>query len=180
MDIEAESAILIDANSGEILYAKQADLTLPPASMTKMMSEYLILDAIAAGDISWDTTTQVSDYAYSISSNTDFSGTGLTQNKDYTVRDLYNGMAINSDNAATIVLAELVGGSETEFVKMMNEKAEEIGMKDYKFVNSSGLSNSDLGDNRAEGTNINDENLMTAKSTGILAYNLIKDHPRST
>ncbi|AIF67232.1 D-alanyl-D-alanine carboxypeptidase [Terribacillus saccharophilus] len=179
LDIEAESAILIDANSGEILYAKQADLTLPPASMTKMMSEYLILDAIAAGDISWDTTTQVSDYAYSISSNTDFSGTGLTQNKDYTVRDLYNGMAINSDNAATIVLAELVGGSETEFVKMMNEKAEEIGMKDYKFVNSSGLSNSDLGDNRAEGTNINDENLMTAKSTGILAYNLIKDHPEA-
>lgn len=179
LDIKAESAILIDANSGEILYAKQADLTLPPASMTKMMSEYLILDAIAAGDISWDTTTQVSDYAYSISSNTDFSGTGLTQNKDYTVRDLYNAMAINSDNAATIVLAELVGGSETEFVKMMNEKAENIGMKDYKFVNSSGLSNSDLGDNRPEGTNVNDENLLTAKSTGILAYNLIKDHPEA-
>lgn len=179
LDIKAESAILIDANSGEILYAKQADLTLPPASMTKMMSEYLILDAIAEGDISWDTTTQVSDYAYSISSNTDFSGTGLTQNKDYTVRDLYNAMAINSDNAATIVLAELVGGSETEFVKMMNEKAENIGMKDYKFVNSSGLSNSDLGDNRPEGTNVNDENLLTAKSTGILAYNLIKDHPEA-
>ncbi|WP_254391759.1 D-alanyl-D-alanine carboxypeptidase family protein [Terribacillus sp. DMT04] len=179
LNIEAESAILIDANSGEILYAKNPDLTLPPASMTKMMSEYLILDAIEAGTISWDTTTQVSDYPYAISANKDFSGTGLTQDKDYTVRDLYNAMAIYSDNAATVVLAELVAGSETEFVKMMNNKAEEIGMKEYKFVNASGLANSDLGDKRPEGTGANDDNLMSARSTGILAYNLIKDHPEA-
>jgi serine-type D-Ala-D-Ala carboxypeptidase (penicillin-binding protein 5/6) len=179
LNIEAESAILIDANSGEILYAKNPDLTLPPASMTKMMSEYLILDAIEAGTISWDTTTQVSDYPYSISANKDFSGTGLTQDKDYTVRDLYNAMAIYSDNAATVVLAELVAGSETEFVKMMNKKAEEIGMKEYKFVNASGLANSDLGDKRPEGTGANEDNLMSARSTGILAYNLIKDHPEA-
>lgn len=179
LDLNAESAILVDGNTGQILYEKNADVALPPASMTKMMTEYLVLEAIDEGKISWDTTTQISDYAYSISANVLFSGIGLTQNKDYVVKDLYNAMAVFSDNATTIALAELVGGSESEFVKMMNAKAEELGLSEYKFVNSSGLDNSSLGDNIPEGTDPNGSNLLSAKSSAQLAYHLVNDYPES-
>ncbi|SDJ55619.1 serine hydrolase [Salimicrobium halophilum] len=179
VETEAKSAILVDANTGDVLFKKEADLTLPPASMTKMMTEYLVMEAIEEGEISWDTTTQISDYPYSISANPSFSGVGLTQNQDYTVRSLYEAMAINSDNATSIALAELIAGSEGEFVKMMNEKAAELGMEDYKFVNSTGLSNSDLGGNVPEGTSAEDTNLMSARAAATLAYHLVNDYPEA-
>ncbi|GAA0436905.1 D-alanyl-D-alanine carboxypeptidase [Lentibacillus halophilus] len=179
LDLDAESAILVDAKTGKILYAKKPDMALPPASMTKMMTEYLVHEAIEDGDISWDTTTQISDYAYSISANTTFSGVGLKQSKDYTVKELYEAMAINSDNATTIALAELVAGSEGEFVKMMNKKAKEMGLPDYKFVNSTGLHNSSLGDNVPEGTDPNANNQLSARSAALLAYHLINDYPKA-
>ena len=181
LNIEAESAILVDAETGKILYAKNPDMTLPPASMTKMMTEYLVLEAIESGDISWDTTTQISDYPYGISANPNFSGVGLRQNVDYTVRALYEAMAINSDNATTIALAELIAGSEGEFVKLMNQKAEEIGLpeSEYKFVNTTGLENSSLGENYPEGTDPDATNLLSARSSALLAYHLINDYPES-
>lgn len=177
VDVKAKSAILVDADTGKILFEKNADMILPPASMTKMMSEYLVLEAIEEGKIKWDTTTQISDYAYSISANTSFSGVGLTQQKDYTVRELYEAMAINSDNATTITLAELVAGSEGEFVKMMNKKAKEMGLPEAEFVNSTGLHNSDLGDNYPKGTEPDADNLLSARSAALLAYHLINDFP---
>ncbi|KGP73235.1 serine hydrolase [Pontibacillus yanchengensis] len=179
VDVQAKSAILVDAKTGKILFEKEADLALPPASMTKMMTEYLVLEAIEEGKISWDTTTQISDYPYSISANPSFSGVGLKQQKDYTVRELYEAMAINSDNATTIALAQLVAGSEGEFVKMMNKKAKEMGLPDYQFVNSTGLSNTDLGDNYPEGTKADADNLLSARSAALLAYNLANDYPQA-
>lgn len=179
LDLNAESAILVDAETGKILFAKNADVALPPASMTKMMTEYLVLEALAEEQISWDSTTQISDYAYSISANVLFSGIGLTQSKDYVVKDLYNAMAVFSDNAATIALAELISGTETEFVKKMNEKAEELGLSEYKFVNSTGLDNDTLGDNAPEGTDPNASNLLSAKSAAQLAYHLVNDYPEA-
>ncbi|MDL4840915.1 serine hydrolase [Aquibacillus rhizosphaerae] len=177
IEVDAEAAILVDAETGEILYAKNIDEMKEIASMTKMMTEYLVLEAINNGDINWDTTTQISDYPYSISADASFSGIGLIQDKDYTVKQLYEAMAINSDNATTIALAELIAGSESEFVKMMNDKAEELGLPAYDFVNSTGLNNQDLGDNFPDGTDPNAETAMSAKSTAMLAYHLIKDYP---
>jgi serine-type D-Ala-D-Ala carboxypeptidase (penicillin-binding protein 5/6) len=179
IDIDAESAILVDAETGRILYEKNADVALPPASMTKMMTEYLVLEAINEGTISWDTTTQISDYAYWLSGHPDFSGIGLIQNKDYTVEQLYIGMAVNSDNATTVALAELISGSEGEFVKLMNEKAQELGLPDAQFVNSTGLHNSDLDGRHPEGTNPDGDNYLSAKSAALLAYHLINDYPEA-
>lgn len=179
LKLKAESAILVDADTGKILYSKNPDVSLPPASMTKMMTEYLVLEAIDNGEINWDSTTQISDYAYSISANPSFSGIGLTQDKDYTVEDLYHAMAINSDNAATIALAELIAGSEGEFVKMMNKKAEEMGLTEFEFVNSSGLDNESLGKNHPEGTDPKGVNLLSARSAALLAYHLINDYPEA-
>lgn len=176
-DLEAESGIIVDAATGDVLFSKNADIKLPPASMTKMMTEYLVLEAIDEGKITWDTTTQISDYAYSISANTSFSGIGLRQNQPYTVRQLYEGMAIISDNATTIALAELVAGSETDFVKLMNQRGEELGLEDFKFVNSTGLNNKSLGESRPGGTGPEEDNLMSARATAKLAFHLVNDYP---
>ena len=177
IDTKAESAIIVDVNTGKILFAKNENEALPPASMTKMMTEYLVLEKIDNGEIDWETTTQISDYAYSISANDSFSGVGLRQNVDYTVLELYEAMAINSDNATTIALAEFIAGSEGEFVKLMNEKAEEMNLPDYKFVNSTGLDNSSLDGNHPEGTKADDTNLLSARSAALLAYHLVTDYP---
>lgn len=179
VDIDADSAILVDADSGKVLYEKDADKALPPASMTKMMTEYLVWEAIDSGDIDWDTTTQISDYAYSIASDESFSGLGLKQDHDYSIEELYDAMAINSDNAATIALAELVADSESDFVDMMNEKADEMELPDAKFVNASGLANESLGDNYPDGTDADDNNLMSSRSAALLAYHLIDDYPEA-
>ncbi|MCC3359569.1 D-alanyl-D-alanine carboxypeptidase family protein [Bacillus sp. REN16] len=178
LDINVKNAILIDAETGKILYEKNSEQAAPIASMVKMMTEYLVLEAISEGRLSWDQTTQVSQYAYDISANNNFSGVGLRQNHDYTVEELYKAMAIYSDNATTITLAELLAGTEGEFVKLMNKKAEELGLPDYEFVNSTGLSNSMLGDNYPEGTDPDGDNMLSAKSVALLAYSLIKDHPK--
>lgn len=179
LELQAESAILVDSETGKILFSKNPDIALPPASMTKMMTEYLVHDAIENGEIEWGTTTQISNYAYSISADSSFSGIGLTQDKPYTVEELYNAMAVFSDNGTTIALAELIAGSEGDFVKMMNDKAKEMGLPDYKFVNSTGLPNSSLGENVPKGTSPSDTNLLSAKSAAILAYNLVNDYPES-
>ncbi|MDR4890510.1 D-alanyl-D-alanine carboxypeptidase family protein [Fredinandcohnia sp. QZ13] len=177
LDINVKNAILIDATTGKILYEKNADQAAPIASMVKMMTEYLVLEAIDEGRLSWDQTTQISQYAYDISANNNFSGVGLRLNHDYTVEELYKAMAIYSDNATTITLAELLAGSEGEFVKLMNKKAEELGLPDYEFVNSTGLSNSMLGDNYPEGTSPDGDNMLSARSVALLAYSLIRDYP---
>ncbi|MGG1685580.1 D-alanyl-D-alanine carboxypeptidase family protein [Pseudalkalibacillus sp. NRS-1564] len=175
-DIKAEASILIDANSGKILYQKNPELTLSPASMTKMMSEYLVLEAINKNEISWDEKVTVSDTIQKLSQNRSLSNVPLRVGEQYTVKELYEAMAIYSANAATMALAEHVAGTEAKFVEMMNAKAREMGMKEYKFVNSSGLNNKDLLGNHPAG-DPDEENMMSARSTGLLAYNLLKDFP---
>ena len=175
--INAESAILIDANTGKILYEKRADELLPPASMSKMMTEYLVLEAIHKQTISWDQKVPISDFVAEISHESDASNVFLDPEQEYTVKDLYEAMAIESANAATMALAEFVaGGSYERFVEMMNEKAKELGLKDYVFVNSTGLPNNMLKGRHVAGSE-NDEDRLTARSTAKLAYRLINDYP---
>ncbi|MBD7966436.1 D-alanyl-D-alanine carboxypeptidase [Fictibacillus sp. Sa2CUA10] len=176
LDVAAEGAILVDAETGKILYQKNADKLLAPASMSKMMTEYLLLEAIDKKKISWDQKTSISEYAHKISQNRTLSNVPLRVDEKYTVRELYQAMAIYSANGATIALSELIAGSEGEFVKKMNAKAKELGMKDFNFVNSTGLNNKDLFGNHNSGSET-DENMMSPRATAILAYNLLKDHP---
>lgn len=177
LDVQAKAAILIDGDTGKILYEKNTEVSLPVASMTKMMTEYLVMEAIEKGTISWDQETQVTEYVHKVSQNTALSNVPLENGGKYTVRELYEAMAIYSANGATIALAELVAGSETNFVKMMNEKSAQIGMKSYKFVNATGLNNSDLYGKHPEGTNVDDENTMSARDTALLAYTMLKKYP---
>ncbi len=177
LGIHVDGAILIDADSGKILYEENADAPLGIASMTKMMTEYLLFEAIEEGKISWDQEYKVTDYTYAISQDRRLSNVPLRADGTYTIKELYEALAIYSANAATIAIAETIAGTETEFLKLMNEKAEEIGLKDYKFVNTTGLNNSHLQGMHPAGTGPNDENVMPAKSVAKLAYHLIQDYP---
>ncbi len=177
LKVLAEAAILVDAASGRILYSKNIDELLPTASMSKMMTEYLVMETIKEGRIKWDDRIHISDYVYKISQNTKLSNVPLRKDMEYSVKELYEAMAIYSANGATIALAEHIAGSETDFVKMMNEKAAELDLTDYKFVNCTGLNNNDLYGMQPEGTLSSDEDMMSARATATLAYRLIKDYP---
>ncbi|MCM3094404.1 D-alanyl-D-alanine carboxypeptidase [Cytobacillus sp. AMY 15.2] len=176
LNINADAAILVDAETGKILYQKNADKVLGIASMTKMMTEYLLLEAVEKGKVKWDQEYAVSEYVWKVSQDRNLSNVPLRRDGKYNIRELYEAMAIYSANGATIAIAETIAGSETNFVKMMNEKAAELGLKEYKFVNSSGLNNRDLkGSPPAGGPE--DENVMSARDTAILARELINRFP---
>lgn len=177
LGLTVDAAILIDAESGKILYEQNADTPLGIASMTKMMTEYLLLDAIEAGKVTWDQKYRVTDYTYRLSQNGDLSNVPLRADGSYTIRELYEAMAIYSANAATVAIAETIAGTETEFLKLMNKKAEKLGLEGFKFVNATGLNNADLFGMQPAGTGPQDENVMPAKSIAKLAYHLLKDHP---
>nr|WP_307258600.1 D-alanyl-D-alanine carboxypeptidase family protein [Oikeobacillus pervagus] len=177
LKINADAAILVEAETGKVLYAKNPDKVLGVASMTKMMTEYLVLEAIKEKKIKWDQTYEVSEYVYKVSQDRNLSNVPLKIGEKYTVRELFEAMTIYSANGATIALAEKVAGSEVEFVKLMNKKAKELGLKGYKFVNSSGLNNKDLKGMHPSNSGPEDENVMSARSTAKLAYELIQTFP---
>ena len=175
--IHVDGAILIDANSGKILYEENADAPLGIASMTKMMTEYILFEAIEEKKITWDQEYQMTNYTYVISQDRRLSNVPLREDGSYTIRELYEALSIYSANAATIAIAETIAGTEKEFLKLMDAKAKELGLQDYKFVNSTGLNNSYLQGMHPEGTGVDDENIMPAKSVAKLAYHLLHDYP---
>jgi serine-type D-Ala-D-Ala carboxypeptidase (penicillin-binding protein 5/6) len=177
LDVRADAAILIEASSGRVLYEKNADTVLGIASMTKMMTEYLLLEAIKEGRVKWDQEYSVTEYVWQVSQDRSLSNVPLRRDGKYNLRELYEAMVIYSANGATAAIAEVIGGSEANFVKQMNEKAQELGLEKYKFVNSHGLNNRDLKGMHPEGTGPEEENVMSARATGKLAYRILKDFP---
>ena len=131
----SKSAILMSYDTGEVLYEKNAEEALPPASMTKIMSMLLIMEAIDGGRISWDDMVVVSDHASSMGGSQVFLQTG----EKYSVRELVKGIAIASGNDAVVAMAEFVEGSEEAFVQKMNERALELGLEHSTFKNPHGL-----------------------------------------
>ncbi len=177
LNILADAAILVDAESGKILYEQNASTPLGVASMTKMMTEYLLFEAIEDGRITWDQEYSVTDFTYQVSQDRALSNVPLRADGTYTIKELYEALAIYSANAATIGIAETIAGTEGEFVRLMNKKAEELGLEDTKFVNSTGLNNADLKGMHPEGTGETDENVMPARSVAKLAKALMDDYP---
>lgn len=131
----AKSAILIEASTGEIIYENNADEQLAPASMTKIMSMLLIVEAIEKGVISWDEMVTVSANASSMGGSQILLETG----EEMSVEDLFKGIAIASGNDAVVALAEKIAGTEEMFVQMMNDRASELGLKNTYFKNPHGL-----------------------------------------
>lgn len=131
----AKSAILIEASTGEIMWEKNAHEKLAPASMTKMMSMLLVVESIDKGNLKWDQMITVSENASKMGGSQILLETG----EQMSVEDLFKGVAVASGNDAVVALGEAVGGSEEMFVKLMNDRAKELGLTETNFKNPHGL-----------------------------------------
>jgi D-alanyl-D-alanine carboxypeptidase (penicillin-binding protein 5/6) len=158
-ETKARSAILIDYRTGQVLFAKDPDMPLPPASMSKLMTAYLAFEALREGRLKLDDMLLVSERAWKMGGSQMF----LEVNKRAAVSDLLRGMIIQSGNDACVVLAETLAGSEEAFAQRMNEKARELGLTNSQFANSTGL----------DAPN----HLMSARDLAILARRIISDFP---
>ncbi|MCM3440873.1 D-alanyl-D-alanine carboxypeptidase family protein [Metabacillus halosaccharovorans] len=132
---KAKSAVLIERDTGTILYDKNSDEKLPPASMTKIMTMLLIMEALDKGQIKWDEKVRTSEYAASMGGSQIF----LEPGEEMTVEQMLKGIAIGSGNDASVAMAEKIAGSADEFVNMMNKKVEELDLKNTHFKNPTGL-----------------------------------------
>mgnify|MGYP001951603419 CR=1 FL=1 len=131
----AKSAILIERDTGTVLYDKNADEKLSPASMTKIMTLLLIMEAIEKGELSLKEKVRTSEYAASMGGSQIF----LEPGEEMTTEEMLKGITIGSANDASVAMAERLAGSEEAFVKKMNEKAAQLGLKNTKFQNATGL-----------------------------------------
>lgn len=131
----ATSAVLLDADTGTIMFEKNKDAKLPPASITKIMTMLLIMEALDKGTLKMEDKVSTSEYAASMGGSQIF----LEPGEQMTVKDMLKGIAMASGNDASVAMAEKIAGSEEAFVQMMNEKAKELGMKNTNFKNPNGL-----------------------------------------
>jgi D-alanyl-D-alanine carboxypeptidase (penicillin-binding protein 5/6) len=132
---ESLSAILLDEDTGTVIYEKNGHDKLPMASITKIMTMLLIMEALDRGEITMETMVRTSEYAASMGGSQIFLETGEEMN----VRDMLKGIAIASGNDASVAMAEHLAGSEQAFVDMMNQRAQQLGMNDTRFANVNGL-----------------------------------------
>lgn len=160
IELSAPSALLMEASTGQILYEKEADVKRAPASVTKIMTLLLVFDALEEGKISLEDEVVTSEHAASMGGSQVYLEAGEKQ----TVDTLLKCIAVASANDACVVMAEYICGSETEFVKRMNERAKGLGMTNTNFVNCNGL--------EAEG------HVTTARDIAYMSRELIYKYPQ--
>ena len=161
-DVKARTAILQDYHSGEILYEKDADKSIYPASMTKIMTSIIAFDLIKSGDIKLDEKFIISEKAWRLSTS-GYSSMFIMIGDEVSVENLLKGIIIASGNDACVALAEGIAGTEEEFAILMTAKAKELDMENTNFANSSGINNS--------------ENHSTVRDILKMSKYLIKEHP---
>ena len=158
-DTAAKAAILMDFRSGQVLFAKNPDQPLPPASMSKLMTAYLVFERLKEGSLRLEDELPVSEKAWRMGGSQMF----LEVGERVKVIDLLRGMIVQSGNDAAVVLAEAIAGSEEAFAELMNRKAESLGLTNSRFVNAHGLP--DPG------------HYMSVRDLAILARRIIQDFP---
>ena len=163
LDVKARTAILQDYHSGEILYEKEADTSIYPASMTKIMTSIIAFDLIKSGDLNLNDKFIVSENAWRLSSS-GYSSMFIMVGDEVSVENLLKGIIIASGNDACVALAEGIAGTEEEFAILMTTKAKEIGMENTNFANSSGINNPD--------------NYSTVRDILKMSKYLIDKHPK--
>ncbi|HFK1784624.1 TPA: D-alanyl-D-alanine carboxypeptidase family protein [Bacillus cereus] len=162
-EINAKAAMIIDASDGDIIYQYNENEAFAPASMSKMMTAYLLLESIHNGKVRWENPVKMSAKA----AQTEGARIPVQVNDTLTVKDLYHALMIESANNSAVALAEHMAKSEKDFVQLMDAKAKQLKMSEHaKFANASGLQEPD-----------GSETKMTAGDVAQLAYHLIKDYP---
>jgi D-alanyl-D-alanine carboxypeptidase (penicillin-binding protein 5/6) len=161
-NIKARTAILIDYQSGKTLYELQPDHSIHPASMTKIMTTIVVFDLLVQEKISLDDKVTISEKAWRMS-QAGYSSMFIMVNDEISVENLLRGIIVASGNDACVALAEGIAGTEEDFVTLMNEKAQEIGMTSTNFANTSGINNPD--------------NYSTVRDIALMSKYLIKNYP---
>ncbi len=162
LNVEAEAAILMEAQTGQILFEQNADEALPPASLTKIMTLTVAMEALEEGKADWEDQVTISQKAHETGGSQMF----LNYDQEVPFRELIKGIAIVSANDACVAVAEHLSGSKEAFVEQMNQQAEEIGLNNSSFTNASGLHH--------------DEHYMSAKDVAKLSRYLINHHPEAS
>lgn len=161
--LQAKAAILMEASSGKILYKKNDNIPLAPASMSKMMTEYIVLERIYNGSLNWNDIVIISQNAV----NSEGVKIDVKVGEGLTVLDLFHAMVISSANNAAVALAEHIAKTERDFAKIMNDKAKQLKLSTHtNFVNATGLANEQ-----------NEESKMTALDVAKLAQKLLEHYP---
>ena len=163
LEVAGKSALLMDAATGTVLYEKNAHEALPPASVTKIMTMLLIMEAIDSGKIRWEDTVTASEAAAAKGGSQIYLKVGETMS----VSDMVKSIAVSSANDCACAMAEHIAGSEEAFVAQMNQRAAELGMQDTHFVNCTGL---DDGENAGQ-------HRTSAHDIALMSRQLLKDHP---
>ena len=163
MNIPAKSAVLMDVETGRLLYEQNAHQPLPPASVTKVMTMLLIMEAIDSGRIGWDDQVVTSEAAAAKGGSQVF----LKVGEHMSVADMVKSIAVSSANDCACAMAEHIAGTESAFVALMNSRAKELGMNDTHFVNCTGLDD----DPNAK------EHLTSAYDIAVMSRELMKNHP---
>lgn len=175
-DATAKHAVAVEANTGKILYEKDASTSTGIGSITKLLTAYMVYKAVDQGDLKWNSKVDISDYPFELTVSAGVSNIPLDARK-YTVKQLLDATLISSANSSSIALAEEIGGTESKFVDMMKAQLKDWGITDAKIVNASGLNNSYLGDNIYPGSKSDEENTMSAKDVAIIAQHVVKEYP---
>ena len=158
--LSADSYMLVDYDSGQVLAEKDADKQVEPASLTKMMTAYVVSQEVERGTVAWDDEVIISEKAQAMEGSRMFIEAG----KDVRLWDLLKGLIIQSGNDSSVAVAEHIAGSEDGFVSLMNQTAEELGMTSTNYVNASGLPHP--------------EHYTTANDLAVLSRALIRDYPQ--
>jgi len=158
LNLDCQSAVLMEASTGRILYEQNPDAALPPASVTKIMTLLLVMEAIDSGNLNLTDTIQASEYAASMGGSQVF----IEPNESMSVEDLLKSVVIASANDAAVVFAENIGGSVEGFVEKMNQKAKELGMENTNFENPTGLDDNTV------------NHVTSAKDIAIMSRELLK------
>lgn len=179
--IAAKGAIAVDVTSGKILYEKDSQSPIEVGSISNLLTTYLVYEAIDKGQFNMDSFVDISDNAYYLTNNIDFTNLSMEARR-YKVRDLLQASLLASSHGATVALAEKVAGSEDKFVQMMNAKLQEWGIADATLVNSSGLNTKLVEEETTTKTDTEKatENKFSAYDVAVIARHLITDFPKVT
>lgn len=177
LDLQAKSAIAIDERSGQVLYAKNVQQGLPIASLTKLMTIYLTLQAIKSGRLQWSQTVAPPAAAVENTMKGDFTNVPLIAGHRYSIRQLYQATLIESANGAAMTLAQAVAGRQRAFIDQMNAQARRWQLPQTHFYTSCGLANNEVGNLAYPGAARKAENKASAQAVALLSQHLLADFP---
>jgi len=169
--IDAKSIYVIDIETDEVLYNKNGNAPVAIASMTKLMTQYIVLNAIANDNMQWETIYSPSEAVLAVASKPGFANLKMKSSGQYSVKDLFTAATVISANDATVALAEIVAGDEDNFVRIMNEQAGYFGLKNTLFFNATGLDGPYVGKSSSE------TNMSSAHDVAVIAKKLLEKHP---